>query len=235
MQGFNGSSQPPQQQQQISSQTDQPNADDENINAIVDLIIPLDNSQNSSQTNLEGTPNQNENHRSGSLSNDDSASENYENEIDREDQAVQDRRRRIYMFDDYDEDDDYEEDEEEVEQLLEHARALGIPEDLILSDRDFQSTDYEALLMLEKSNVNIGASKRDLLKIPIIQITEQNNSLKGEKCTICLEEYGMGECTKKLPCNHVYHAECIDTWFAQKVVCPICGMDWKEFLQNQKL
>eukprot|EP01023_Acetabularia_acetabulum_P045938 TRINITY_DN4686_c0_g1_i3.p1 TRINITY_DN4686_c0_g1~~TRINITY_DN4686_c0_g1_i3.p1 ORF type:complete len:410 (+),score=33.22 TRINITY_DN4686_c0_g1_i3:309-1538(+) len=141
-------------------------------------------------------------------------------------------------YDDDDEDSDDQEyedemDEEEIEFLLENARLLGIPENLILSDRDFESTDYEALLMLEKCNVNIGATNQQIAQLPTTLVTNQSN-LKEEQCTICMEGFCDGNVAKNLPCGHVYHAECINTWLAQKPLCPVCGLDWKEFLQNQR-
>jgi hypothetical protein len=44
-------------------------------------------------------------------------------------------------------------------------------------------------------------------------------------CSICLGEYEEGEELVKLPCRHVYHEECITSWTANHVKCPLCNFD----------
>ena len=43
-------------------------------------------------------------------------------------------------------------------------------------------------------------------------------------CAICQDR---GEATpwRHLHCGHMYHRQCIDTWFNQNVVCPVCRAD----------
>ncbi|XWS52955.1 hypothetical protein CRYUN_Cryun11dG0116200 [Craigia yunnanensis] len=42
-------------------------------------------------------------------------------------------------------------------------------------------------------------------------------------CAICLSEFEERECVKTIPyCKHVFHVECIDTWFTSHVSCPVC-------------
>ena len=47
-------------------------------------------------------------------------------------------------------------------------------------------------------------------------------------CIICREEMsataGSGSC-KKLPCNHIFHASCLRSWFQRQQTCPTCRMD----------
>ncbi|KAI8061593.1 hypothetical protein BC940DRAFT_310204 [Gongronella butleri] len=46
---------------------------------------------------------------------------------------------------------------------------------------------------------------------------------QDEECAICLEEYLEGDCIRILPCQHEFHASCIDTWLTtRKKFCPIC-------------
>ena len=41
----------------------------------------------------------------------------------------------------------------------------------------------------------------------------------GAECCICYEGVVEG---KMLSCGHIYHKECIDTWFNEKKICPYC-------------
>lgn len=39
-------------------------------------------------------------------------------------------------------------------------------------------------------------------------------------CVICLAEMVTG--AKKLPCNHIFHATCLRSWFQRQQICPTC-------------
>tara|TARA_B100000963_G_C22467804_1_gene598701 strand:+ start:188 stop:625 length:438 start_codon:yes stop_codon:yes gene_type:complete len=42
------------------------------------------------------------------------------------------------------------------------------------------------------------------------------------ECPICYEVIGEGV---QLKCDHMYHKECIHTWFDKKTTCPMCRYD----------
>ncbi|GAB5032265.1 ring zinc finger domain superfamily protein [Nannochloropsis oceanica] len=42
-------------------------------------------------------------------------------------------------------------------------------------------------------------------------------------CSVCMEEFELGDVTRRLPCLHTYHKACIDRWLLQcNAMCPIC-------------
>ena len=43
-----------------------------------------------------------------------------------------------------------------------------------------------------------------------------------KKCPICLEDMESGSEVRTLPCDHFYHAACVDNWLKQKSSCPVC-------------
>ena len=59
------------------------------------------------------------------------------------------------------------------------------------------------------------------------------SSVKGIKigqtaleCAVCLNEFQDHETLRLLPkCSHVFHSDCIDTWLASHVTCPVCRAD----------
>ena len=53
---------------------------------------------------------------------------------------------------------------------------------------------------------------------------------KGEqkKCSICLEDFNIGEKIIYLPCFHYYHAKCIETWVKNSDKCPLCNTEIKK-------
>lgn len=48
--------------------------------------------------------------------------------------------------------------------------------------------------------------------------------IKGKdiQCPICRCEYSVGENMRRLPCLHIFHQECIDTWLSENLSCGLC-------------
>ena len=48
----------------------------------------------------------------------------------------------------------------------------------------------------------------------------------GNQCSVCLEDVEAG-CVEMKKCGHIFHSECLSSWFAQssKLVCPMCRTD----------
>lgn len=44
-------------------------------------------------------------------------------------------------------------------------------------------------------------------------------------CSICLGDYENEEQLVRLPCNHIYHKDCISSWTDNHTRCPLCNMD----------
>jgi hypothetical protein len=44
------------------------------------------------------------------------------------------------------------------------------------------------------------------------------------ECSVCLAEFSESTdlLLRRLPCLHVFHAVCLDTWFRQRLICPFC-------------
>mmetsp|Transcript_12582 Transcript_12582/g.37821 ORF Transcript_12582/g.37821 Transcript_12582/m.37821 type:complete len:987 (+) Transcript_12582:235-3195(+) len=42
------------------------------------------------------------------------------------------------------------------------------------------------------------------------------------ECTVCLGEWEEGDLLRTLPCDHFFHAKCIDRWLSRHSSCPIC-------------
>ena len=44
----------------------------------------------------------------------------------------------------------------------------------------------------------------------------------GYECLICLDEFNHGQRVTMIKCGHIYHKNCLDTWFLKKQTCPLC-------------
>ena len=66
-----------------------------------------------------------------------------------------------------------------------------------------------------------GASEALINTIPTTVITE-NLSVEERSCPICLNEMEVGTEVRSLPCNHLYHKDCVDEWLRVNASCPTC-------------
>ncbi|KAL8272206.1 hypothetical protein Esti_003871 [Eimeria stiedai] len=45
-------------------------------------------------------------------------------------------------------------------------------------------------------------------------------------CAICFEEFNPSVLVRVLPCRHIFHRSCLDTWFQRSAMCPLCMHDY---------
>jgi hypothetical protein len=48
------------------------------------------------------------------------------------------------------------------------------------------------------------------------------NAVEETSCSICQQVIRNREPAKKLPCQHIFHSECISQWLGRSVTCPVC-------------
>ncbi|CAI9552470.1 unnamed protein product, partial [Staurois parvus] len=65
------------------------------------------------------------------------------------------------------------------------------------------------------------ADNEKIQALPTIQITEEHVG-SGLECPVCKEDYTVGESVRQLPCNHLFHNDCIIPWLEQHDTCPVC-------------
>eukprot|EP01083_Nonionella_stella_P240565 840885_1 len=91
---------------------------------------------------------------------------------------------------------------------------------LMLSGNDFDPNDFSFLNRLDQDN---NESMIKGLNTSLIQqiIPKEVLQLEQEdECSICLLPQKTNEEIRILPCNHQYHAECIDLWLNSRAHCP---------------
>ncbi|MFH4984001.1 hypothetical protein AB6A40_010710 [Gnathostoma spinigerum] len=55
--------------------------------------------------------------------------------------------------------------------------------------------------------------------------TEEDLAQGDNTCIICREEMTPMSGAKKLPCNHIFHSNCLRSWFQRQQSCPTCRTD----------
>ncbi|KAL3351394.1 hypothetical protein AABB24_019804 [Solanum stoloniferum] len=133
----------------------------------------------------------------------------------------------------------------EQDEELSYERLLALESNLFLSGLNFydqhrdmrldiDDMSYEELLALEEriGSVSTALPEEELskcLRRNIYQgMASETETLEADedgddiKCSICQEEYVIGDEIGNLGCEHGYHMECIKQWFKLKNWCPIC-------------
>jgi len=65
------------------------------------------------------------------------------------------------------------------------------------------------------------ADRTKIDSIPVVTTTQKDVDENAE-CAVCRCEYTLGEESKRLPCDHMFHTSCIDPWLQLHDSCPIC-------------
>jgi len=55
------------------------------------------------------------------------------------------------------------------------------------------------------------------------------------ECSICQDDFAVGNSVLKLPCRHVYHTDCVINWLAMNNTCPLCRLELPKEAEGQKL
>ena len=59
-------------------------------------------------------------------------------------------------------------------------------------------------------------------------LLEEARMTEEPSCCICLCEYEPKDTVMQLPCNHIFHESCIDSWTKRNVRCPLCNCNLME-------
>ncbi|KAJ3619821.1 hypothetical protein MTP99_005476 [Tenebrio molitor] len=74
------------------------------------------------------------------------------------------------------------------------------------------------------------ATRTEVPNNRLIQIVNINSAQKNDnpRCTICWEDFTVGERVASLLCKHMYHQLCIVPWIQANSTCPICRRVYPE-------
>ncbi|KAF6151872.1 hypothetical protein GIB67_010446 [Kingdonia uniflora] len=65
------------------------------------------------------------------------------------------------------------------------------------------------------------ASRSSIDALPIVKIS-QRHLRTDTHCPVCKEKFELGAEAREMPCNHMYHSDCIVPWLVQHNSCPVC-------------
>lgn len=65
------------------------------------------------------------------------------------------------------------------------------------------------------------APRETIDRLPKVTITKEQVEIKLQ-CSVCMEDYKVDETVHKLPCDHLFHENCIVPWLELHDTCPVC-------------
>ncbi|CAK7198932.1 hypothetical protein SEUCBS139899_001600 [Sporothrix eucalyptigena] len=96
-----------------------------------------------------------------------------------------------------------------------------IPEDAVSQPKSTGVLEGNTTSASAEGSTGIGSANATATKDAA---GEEDDSNLG--CSICTEDFAVGEDVRVLPCNHKYHPHCVDPWLVNvSGTCPLCRLD----------
>ncbi|XP_009891879.1 PREDICTED: E3 ubiquitin-protein ligase RNF38-like [Charadrius vociferus] len=73
-----------------------------------------------------------------------------------------------------------------------------------------------------------GLTKADIEHLPSYRFNPESHQSEQTLCVVCFSDFEARQLLRVLPCNHEFHAKCVDKWLKANRTCPICRADASE-------
>ncbi|KAJ0174965.1 hypothetical protein K1T71_009106 [Dendrolimus kikuchii] len=97
---------------------------------------------------------------------------------------------------------------------------VGAPGDYVFGGEGLDAVVTQLLGQLENSGPP-PLPRDQIASIPSVPVTEEQ-AAANTSCSICWENFLLGENVSRLECEHVFHSVCISPWLQLHATCPIC-------------
>lgn len=77
------------------------------------------------------------------------------------------------------------------------------------------------------------APRSSIDALPTIKIAQRHLRSSDSNCAVCKDEFELGAEAKQMPCNHIYHSDCIVPWLVQHNSCPVCRQELPSATSSQ--
>uniref|UniRef100_T1JLM0 RING-type domain-containing protein n=1 Tax=Strigamia maritima TaxID=126957 RepID=T1JLM0_STRMM len=98
-----------------------------------------------------------------------------------------------------------------------------------------EAENYEALLTLAERLGDAkprGLLKAEIEQLPSYRFNAETHQSDQTSCVICMCDFEQRQLLRVLPCNHEFHAKCVDKWLKTNRTCPICRGDASEYFNH---
>jgi hypothetical protein len=82
-----------------------------------------------------------------------------------------------------------------------------------------------------QENVIVRPSEQQIATATEEFLYTSNTNLQNTSCPITLDDFQEGDALKRIiPCGHTFRKPAIDNWFREKVRCPVCRYDIRDYV-----
>ena len=81
---------------------------------------------------------------------------------------------------------------------------------------------YEPKKEKNEININNNLNKDNVLTDLLETMTFNIDNTTFFQCGICMDSFNENEKIKRLPCEHIFHIDCMNQWLQTKKTCPFC-------------
>ncbi|XP_015084087.1 E3 ubiquitin-protein ligase SDIR1-like [Solanum pennellii] len=85
--------------------------------------------------------------------------------------------------------------------------------------------DGRIMLALEESSSVDGMVPASESSIKLLEPMEDDERNSNDECLVCLDELGEETNVLRLPCSHMFHAQCITKWLQNSHYCSLCRFE----------
>lgn len=71
------------------------------------------------------------------------------------------------------------------------------------------------------------AAVSEVQSLPVRTIKEKEKEEEEKQCAVCTCDFVTGDQAKQMPCQHIFHPDCIDPWLKRHNTCPICRKEMR--------
>lgn len=83
----------------------------------------------------------------------------------------------------------------------------------------------------DTTNAATDEARDDVIRMKYQQLDRQHSTPvigPQSSCLVCTENYGLQNVVSWLPCEHLHHSGCLDSWLQEQATCPLCRYYVKE-------
>ncbi|XP_037292334.1 E3 ubiquitin-protein ligase Iruka isoform X3 [Manduca sexta] len=97
---------------------------------------------------------------------------------------------------------------------------IGAPGDYVFGGEGLDAVVTQLLGQLENAGPP-PLPREQIAALPSQQITDEHIAANAA-CSVCWENFTLGETVSRLECDHIFHSSCIAPWLQLHATCPIC-------------
>jgi len=97
-----------------------------------------------------------------------------------------------------------------------------VVEDIDVNNLDLSNYEDVSRLSERIGVVKVGLTDHQIQNLPFFLYKEHYKIDREDTCPICRDDWEVDQEITRLNCFHLFHKQCIGTWFKQSKKCPVC-------------